>query len=520
MKKKLLSVLLATSLVLSGLGAMTLNAFADEAAEEEAAEEEDEEDEEYDEINVSWLTTIPLDPSVTDPIVEALNEITEEEIGVHVNIVFYDPGAYSTQIPMEIQANAKLDLLMYTPIPGSGYLSFKNQGQLLDISEYLDEYGQGVKEALGDLLDGTTDPDGSIYGVASNRVLGSTLNIIMRTDVLEELGLLEKAQNMTTWTEYEEILKEVVDKTDYAGVGNCDVNGSTIAVSPYFTGDDAFANGTGFDSLGDTTSLIASDKEGHVISYYGSDDYRAEVERAQKFYDEGLIYKDASVSQEYNVNLIKAGTVFSTISSAELGGEELSEAICGFDLTYVPVAASVCGSDTTHKFGFAVPVCATDPEAAVKFLNLLFTNSDTQNMLAWGLEGRDWVEKDGEAVYPEGVTSDTVQFHMGDYLNGNQFITLPWEGSGADFRAVQQEFQDQLVFSPYMGFNADTSEVTNEITSCFGIIEQYRKQLSSGSSGDWEATLDEMNGKLEAAGIDKVVECYQTQLDAWLAEQQ
>ena len=507
MNKKLLSILLAASLVVTSLLAGSVTALAD-----------DEED--YDEIKVSWLTTMPLDPSVTDPIVEAINGITEEEIGVHVDIEFYDPGAYATQIPMEIQANSKLDLLMYTPIPGSGYLSFRNQGQLQDISGLIDEYGQDIKDALGDLLLGTTDPDGSIYGVPSYRVLGSSLYIIMRTDVLEELGLLEKAENMTTWTEYEEILKEVVDKTDYAGVGNCDVNGSTIAVSPYFTGDDEFANNTGFDSLGDTTSLIASNKDGQVLSYYNSEDYRKEVERAQKWYDEGLIYKDAAVAQEYNVNLIKAGTVFSTLSAAELGGEELSEAICGFDLTYVKVCDSVCGSDTTHKFGFAVPINATDPEAAVQFLNLLFINSDLQNMLAWGLEGRDWVEKDGEAVYPEGVDSDSVQFHMGDYLNGNQFITIPWEGSGADFREVQKEFQKGLVFSPYMGFNADTSEVTNESTSCFGIIEQYRKQLSSGSSGDWEGVFNEMNEKLEAAGINTLVETYQTQLDAWQAEQE
>ena len=51
------------------------------------------------------------------------------------------------------------------------------------------------------------------------------------------------------------------------------------------------------------------------------------------------------------------------------------------------------------------------------------------------------------------------------------------------------------------------------------IIEQYRKQLSSGSSGDWESVLAEMNGKLEANGINTIVETYQTQLDAWVAEQ-
>ena len=506
MKKKLLSLLLASALVATSLTAGAFTAFAD-----------DEED--YDEISVSWLVTAPLTPEVTDPIVEAINEITEEEIGVHVNMTFYDPGAYATQIPMEIQANGDLDLLMYTPIPGSGFQSFYRQGQLLDITDYLAEYGEGVTEALGDLINGTKSPDGRIYGVASNRVLGSSLYIIMRTDVLEELGLVEKAEAMTTWTEFEEILKEVVDKTDYAGIGNSDVAGSTLAVSPFFFGSDSFAENRGYDTLGDTNYLIASDAEGHVESYFGSEEYAKEVERAQKWYDEGLVYKDAAFSQEYNIHLLKAGTCFSTLSAAELGGEEISEAICGFDLTYVKVADSVCGTDATYKFGFGVPVCASDPEAAVKFLNLLYTNSDIENMLAWGLPGRDWEEKDGEGVYPEGVNSDNCQFHMGDYLNGNQFITIPWEGSGADFRDVQKAYQDELVYSPYMGFAADTEEVTTEATACFQIIEQYRKQLASGSSGDWEGVLKEMNDKLAANGIDKIVETYQTQLDAWVAEQ-
>ncbi len=506
MKKKLLSLLLSSVLAVTSLTAGASAVFA-----------EDEED--YDEINVSWLVTEPLEPAVTDPIVEAINEITEEEIGVHVNMTFYDPGAYATQVPMEIQADGNLDLIMYTPIPGSGFQSFYRQGQLVDITDYLEEYGQGVTEALGTLVDGTKSPDGRIYGVASNRVLGSSLYIIMKTDVLEELGLLEKAENMTSWTEFEEILKEVVDKTDLAGIGNSDVAGSTFAVAPYFLGSDSFAENHGFDTLGDTNYLVAADVEGHVESYFGSEEYAKAVERAQKWYDEGLVYKDAAFSQTYNIHLLKSGTCFSTLSAAELGGEEISEAICGFDLTYVKVADSVCGTDATYKFGFAVPVCAADSEAAVKFLNMLYTNSDIENMLAWGLEGRDWVEKDGEAVYPDGVDSDSCQYHMGDYLNGNQFITIPWEGSGADLREVQQAYQDELIYSPFMGFAADTEAITEAATACFGIIEQYRKQLSSGSSGDWEGVLAEMNGKLEASGIASIVETYQTQLDEWVAEQ-
>ena len=45
------------------------------------------------------------------------------------------------------------------------------------------------------------------------------------------------------------------------------------------------------------------------------------------------------------------------------------------------------------------------------------------NTLTWGIEGRDWVMgDDGYATYPDGVTSETVSYHEGDFLYGNHFI--------------------------------------------------------------------------------------------------
>lgn len=45
--------------------------------------------------------------------------------------------------------------------------------------------------------------------MATYRDLTASNFIAMRTDMLEDLELLEKAENMTTWAEYEEILEAV-----------------------------------------------------------------------------------------------------------------------------------------------------------------------------------------------------------------------------------------------------------------------------------------------------------------------
>ena len=49
---------------------------------------------------------------------------------------------------------------------------------------------------------------------------------------------------------------------------------------------------------------------------------------------------------------------------------------------------------------------------------------------------------------------------------------------------------------------------------------EYKKPLETGSVSDVEATLKDFNDKLYAAGLQKVMDLKQEQLDAWLATQE
>lgn len=526
MKKKLISILLVIAMIAAlfvGCGksetVQNTGEETDTGTETETDTETDtaEDDEDMAEIVVAWLTMAPMDESQTDAVEDAINKITEKEINTHVDIQFYATDSYPTQIPMMIQANEKLDLMMYTPIPGVSYDSFMSQNQLMDISGYLDTYGKDIKESLGDLLKATTTDKG-IFGTPANRIMASDLYIIMRKDVLDNLGLTQKAQNMTTWTEYKEILEQVVANTDLAGVANDDTAGSVLAINPFFLGSDSFAENKAFETLGDPYYLIYVDEDTDTVgSYYFSDEYEKAVQRASEWYKAGLIYKDAATSQDMGDTLIKNNVAFSTIESAEYGVEVSKKSAIGYDIICKKITSNMISTQSCLKFGFAVPVTATEPEAAVKFLNLLYTNSDILNTFAWGVEGRDWVEKNGEAVYPDGITADTVTYHTVDFINGNQFLIMPWEGSGADLREKQKEIQEATPVSKYLGFSFDSTGLENELTACFNIGEQYRTGLNSGSV-DYKTVLPEFREKLKAAGIDKIIAAYQEQLNAWLGK--
>ena len=511
MKKKLLSLLLVAAMTVAALQvsvyAGAVNVYADD------------EDEDLAEINIALMCFAPMDQSITQPIEDAVNEIIEDEIEVHANISWYDAATYGTQIPMQIQAGEKLDLIMFTPVPGASYVSYRAANQLLDISEYLDEEGQDLVELEGDLLKGTSFGD-AVYGVTNFIVLRGGQVVFVRKDLADEAGVTEDIQNAKTWTELGDACKKIVETSGMAAFVNTDAEGTVLYPRPFRAHGDNFEDAYWYDSLGDGYNMIMADPESDtVVNYYETDDYKEMAARSAQWYQDGLIYKDAMTTQDYSDTLVKSGSGFAEIRSAEIGSLEASQAATGYELIENTIVYSKIATSSTTKFGYAVPVTATEPEAAVRYLNYLFLSEDLNNILAWGVEGVNWERnEDGMATYPEGVTADTVGYHTGDFLYGNRDLTIPWEGDSPDVRDQQRESFENAEISKYMGFTVDNTGLENIVTACHDVCNQYHPILDSGSASDWEATYAEFIDKLKAAGIDQLIEAYQGQLDAWLAE--
>ncbi len=470
------------------------------------------------EITVQYPALGPI-PYGLQEVEDAINAITEERINTHVTLQMIEVGNYAQQIGLQMSASEASDLLITLPAGPASYSALTAQNQIMDITELLDEYGSDIKEILGDKLKGTS-VDGAVYGVTGNRTYVVTAYIIMRTDVLEDLGLLEKAKNMTTLTEYEEILAAVKSSDKWgnlAGIVSSDGQGNFLGLSPSFLGEDKFSDMSFYDTLGDTANIVAVSGDGidtTVEKLYATDQFRKVYEKMHDWYEKGYVYKDVATDNTMAEELVKNNVAFSYFGNCEVGVETLKSTDCGMPVTCVPLVTYPIGTGSTTKFVWTIPNTAKEPEAAMAFLNLMFTNADINNLLAWGVEGRDYVVVDGQAAYPEGVTE--VPYHASDFLFGNMFLTLPWYGDGADFRQVCQDVEKAGVISPYMGFTADTSEVTNEISALTNVIQEYRATVGSGAASP--DVYEEFLKKLDANGIDKVIDLYQTQLNEWLAD--
>ena len=483
-----------------------------QGAASEAADNGGEDMADMSEIELYYYTFVA--PRDIQHVEDAINEITEPEINTHVNLNVLDIGSYIQQMSIMMSGNERIDLML-TGFASASYSAMIAQNQLMDIAPYIEEYGPNITSTLGVMLDATTIGD-AIYGIPAYRNVVSGTYIFMREDVLEDLGLTEKARNMTSLDEYREILEAVKnsDKWGYLypyvymnDMGPLQTSSSII---------DNFADADIFDKLGDTIGIVHADNDGNVTLRQTTEAYQEGAAVARSWNDAGLSYYDISNTSGSCEEYVKNDAVFSFMGPAEFGAESAKSAACGMPMVAVKVHNGTVSSDGCVKFAFCVPNTAKEPEAAIKFMNLAITSPELNNIMAWGVEGVDYEVVDGVAKYIEG--NEDPDYHLFDYSVPNQFLCYPWDGDPADFREQSEADLKASEVSPYLGFACDLSDFVNESAAVTTVVEQYRNQIASGQAT--EEILQEYIDKLESVNVQVLIDEYQRQLDEWMAQQE
>ncbi len=447
-------------------------------------------------------------------VIDAVNAIAEKEAGVRISVEQIEIGNWVQQMNLKLSSSEPVDVIMCTPL--MTFASMVTQNQLMDISGYLEEYGQGILEALPEEYIQTVTVDSGIYAVPMCMVKQDSVYCAMRMDTLDSLGLTEKAQNLTSWTELEEILQAVSENTTLVPL-YCNTKANTgVTYQDYVdVSADDWAQAKGLDNLGDSYGLIYVDEETNTVcSYYQSDIFKADMERAADLYSKGYLYKDGATTDVEATDAFASDVCFASLmGTSDLGAETTAESRAQKDLLMVPMAPEVPTTHLINMWSYAVPFSAKEPEAAVRFINLLYTNADVVNLFTWGIEGRDYtLNEDGTAT-----AIANAPYASQPWLHGNTLLAYPNSADGPDYQDQAREIIENQVYSPYLGFICDTSSVVNELTACNNAKQEYAYSLLAGSMPDYEQAYEDFMDKLEASGIDKIIACYQEQLNAWLA---
>ena len=460
----------------------------------------------------------------SEEVVQAINDIAGEAINVNITWHPCDIATYMQQIPLMMTDQKGADLILCTAIPVCSFSTFTSQNQLMDITEYLNVYAPKTLAMMQDYI-GATTVNGKIYAVPCYRMYNGAYWIVINKDVTDALGLSEQAQAISSWSEYEALMKEVKERqgeldaslqTPWMIAANSAEGDVVSSVGTWYM-DDAFANCSAFDSLQDTSKLIYVDTETDTVScYIETEAYRKPCELAYAWMQEGLVHPDSQTLTDGGDTLMATNTIFSYHVKCEASVVADKTAATGHSVIAVKCVDIPVQSYDASTWGWAVPSNSQNPEAAVAFIELMWTNPDIENLFVYGIEGRDYEVVDGEAHL-----LDTKEYQCSDFFFGNQFAAYPGQGSGADFRATSEAELKAAEISKYFGIVIDTTSIANELTAVQAVKDQYSPGLCSGTVSPDDPTqgIDAFVAALKAAGIDKVIAEYQAQLDAFLAAQ-
>lgn len=514
MKKRILAALMATMMVgstaLAGCGG---SESGNESSDKTASESEGE----VDEIVFAYMTQNNI-PEAEDlqRIEDLINAYTEEKIQTKVDLKVFSNADYMNQVNLLLASGEQVDIFA---AQGTSRLPYIKDGTALDITEYLDDE---LKETVDTIYDNFLKPttvDGKVYGIlnmGSNYVPGG---FTYRSDIVEELGI-----DMST-VDSPEDLTEVFAKVKeaYKDMIIIDPNRANALFETYL------GKIAEIDPLGDdityTVSGVAYAKDAadpEVVNMYETQDFIDLCNLTHSWYEAGYFASDAATTTATTAELLMSGNCFGTFCG--LGNPKIAAQYTtnyGHPFDNVQISDSMVWAGSNG--GWMVNSATKSPSAACKFLNLLYTDEYVDNLLVYGEEGVDYVlNEDGCAVAPEGYTDlNSVKYtaNMNYYYWGNKWITYPVVGGviGDEQKTlIERNYAGEL--SPYYGFMYDYSEYQAEYTACINIINEYKKALWVGAV-DVEATLDELNQRLKAAGMEKLIEAKQAQLDEWTSSQ-
>lgn len=438
-------------------------------------------------------------------VLEKVNEYTIEKIGVKLNIVNVGWGDYNQKMQVIINTGDKWDLC-FTCSWANDYLQNVQKGAFLELDGILETQGKEMYDKIDSRFWEAARVGGKIYGVPSEKEIGSCPMWVFTKEYVDKYDI--PYQDIHTLEDLEPWLALIQEN-------------EPDVVPMYLTRD--YTAPTYMDKIQDPIGIEYEDSSLTVKNVFETERMQQTLATMRKYYLAGYINKDAATA--YDDKAIKR---FVTKGD----GQPYAELIWGKDLGYEVVASEIMETRVTNASArgamTAVNKNSENPEKAVELLNLINTDEYLRNLLNYGIEGThyEYVEvpademaaAEGKAyIYDKKIklNEETKKDYSVPYwVQGGLFNTYVLDNEPVDKWNTFKEFNDASEEAPSFGFDFNLDPVSTQVAGFRNVLDEFGKSLYTGSV-DPEEYLPQLQKKLEATGVQEVVDEMQRQIDEW-----
>lgn len=446
------------------------------------------------------------EPADTSALEDAVNEITVPALNCRVEIYNCYIDDHQQTVAMVDVGGANIDLIsagLVTSLP-----TLVSDGTIRPLNDLLDRYGPDLLARCGDLLECTTF-NGMIYAIPANLYPERAMGIGYNGRIARQYNI--KVPDPVTMADLTEIGEKLLESG--SGIRLTDQGDGNLSAFHAFYDIESFGEDVNY-----CYGVIRSPLDNTaIVNAYETDEYRDYCHTLHEWKEKGYIRDDSLLNGKNSQILFGSGDIFFQWTSVSPSVEELlKRRNLDFDEILVPATPNELTTSGTLEYTWGVTSSSAHPDKAVEFLNLLYTDPELANLLKYGIEGEDYRKVDEgtvELVRNSGKSSlyDSYFSIYGD--PAETWLIAPVSGNEkAEIKQFSKEAQPVLTF----GYSFDATSVSGEVLAVNNVISNYRPILECGLADDTDATLDEFNRQLDEAGIDRIIEENQRQLDEWL----
>lgn len=502
MKRRWLILGLAGAMAMGGLtgcGSKAETAKEGETTKTEQAVKTGENADNGEVVTVKWCVFGEKQQDL-DLVLADLNKKIQEKINVNLDLEIIPDGEFNDKMKLKSTAGEDYDLV-FTANWKNSFNENMSREAFLPLDDLLNTYGKETMASIPEWLLDVGKVNGTLYAIPNQQIIARQMGVAIQKEYADKYGL-EKT-TFQDISELEPFMDEIVKNEP--NMFSVDKRVDATFEKKY---EGVVSVGAATGNNGDCIVIDQNDPEANLIPV--TEVIGEQLKKDYEWYQKGYIRPDIATVVD-NTADIKGNRYVCTMSAYKPGWDAEQTARLGKDYIAVPIEGAYIRAISGIETMTAININSKHPEAAMKLLNLVYTDPEIFNELLFGLEGVHYNKTGENSVAP----IEGTKYNLGSYAwkFGNQFNAWYLPGQPEGTWEATDKLNREAKVSPLRGFTFDPTNVQSELAQIGAVIKEYAN--GQYTTGDIDAYIEERNAKMEQAGLGKVMEEAQKQIDAW-----
>lgn len=436
-------------------------------------------------VNLIWITGGDQPKEYAETI-KALNEKSAKDIGVTVDIKYYD----NEKALLAMSTGEYFDIA-FTCEWHNNYAMGAQKGYFANITDKIKASAPDLYKYIPEVVWQGSMIDNELFAIPVYKDSAATEywcfdeEFIVNQCGADVEGLTNNLESLTP------ILKLAKDKKPNEYPIVVDKNGFRIGLNYEYIIRDLFI-GIPYDG-----------GSSEVVSLFEQDDFAKDLGTVHEWYEAGYINPDGpQLEEEPKYSAVWSGQGF-------VGADAIWSAGKNHKIKTVKRYGPIYSTTSIRGSMNGISASSKHIDAALKYLQYANLNKEYRNMLAYGIEGKHYKKLDNGTIEKLNDGFNPWTFSQATFFTMYPIAPAPpnqWE-------LVKEDIQNAKG-SPIIGFTPDFSVMETEIAASKSIIDKYKSGLLTGSS-DPAVEIPKMLEELEGTGYFDIIAKIQKQVDAF-----